>query len=285
VIADLHSHSTASDGELSALALLQRAQMQGVELMAITDHDTVAGYRSVRDQWQQLRSQQQGAGHTHFMQLIAGVELSCLWSKRLIHIVGLNIDTDHTALQTHLQKQQQARAERAHLIAEKLAGYGFKGAYEYVVKLAGDRQMGRPHFAKFLVEQGHVSSEKEAFKRYLGTGKAGDIKHVWPDMEEVVGWINASGGVAVIAHPLHYKMTATKLRALITDFKAAGGEALEVVNGRQTKDRTSYLTELANRFDMLASIGSDFHRPLAWCELGKIGSLPKSCRPVWSAWQ
>jgi predicted metal-dependent phosphoesterase TrpH len=270
---DFHSHSTASDGELSALELLGRAENNGVQLMAITDHDTVAGYLSVRDEWQEQS-----------MRLIAGVELSCVWRKQLIHIVGLNINVDNEQLKAGLKSQQIARLQRAKLIGEKLAKYGFEGGYTFAADLAGDSQIGRPHFAQFLVEHGHVRSNKEAYKRYLGAGKVGDVKLTWPEMATVVEWINASGGVAVIAHPLHYKMTATKLRLLLDDFKAIGGKAIEVISGKQTKDRTVYLAQLSQQFDLLASIGSDFHRPgMPWSELGQVGQLPKGCQPVWSA--
>ncbi len=272
---DLHSHTTASDGALSPMDLLLRAKEQGVEMMAITDHDTVAGYQSVRDQWQDPS-----------MQLIAGIELSCLWGRRLIHVVGLNIDSDHAVLKAGLQVQQQARLDRARVIGEKLAKQGFEGGYRFVAELAGESQIGRPHFARFLVERGHVRSESEAFKRYLGAGKIGDVKSSWPEMAKVIQWINDSGGVAVLAHPLHYKMTATKLRALASDFKAQGGAAIEVISGKQAKDRTQYLAQLAERFELKASIGSDFHRPgMSWNELGQAGVLPKSCQPVWSQFQ
>ncbi|MFA7555114.1 MAG: PHP domain-containing protein [Spongiibacteraceae bacterium] len=272
MIVDFHSHSTASDGALPPLELLRRAQDNGVELMAITDHDSIAGYLEVRDQW-----------NSPSMGLIPGVELSCIWGKRTIHIVGLGFDADNPVMQQGLADQQQARLKRARLIDDKLAKYGFVGSFDFVVELAGGSQIGRPHFAQFLVEKGHVANERMAFKRYLGAGKPGDIKQMWPELAAVVGWIKASGGAAVLAHPLHYDMTATKLRALIADFKTAGGDAVEVISGKQQSDRTQYLAQLAGQFELHASIGSDFHKPgLPWRELGQMGVLPKSCRPVWS---
>jgi predicted metal-dependent phosphoesterase TrpH len=274
VIVDLHCHSSASDGELSPQALLQRAVQQGVELLALTDHDSIDGYL-------QLRAD---AGASP--QLLAGVELSCVWGKGLVHIVGLNIDVDNRLFQQRLLEQQQARNERARLIGEKLGKYGFANAYELAAELAGNSQIGRPHFARLLVEHGYVDSIKQAYKKYLGAGKPGDVKLTWPAMATVVAWIIDSGGVAVLAHPLFYKMTATKLRALLTDFKQAGGLGLEVISGRQPDDRTRYLAGLCQQFELLASIGSDFHRPdEPWNELGQMGVLPKDCRPIWSLWQ
>jgi predicted metal-dependent phosphoesterase TrpH len=253
--------------------LVERAHSHGVELLAITDHDTIAGYLQARHH--------QPAGLT----LIPGVELSCIWQKRLIHVVGLNIDPDNPQLLEGLVQQQKARVERGVLIAQKLEKAGFNGVYERALQLAGDAQLGRPHFARAMVELGCVASEKLAFKRYLGAGKPGDIKLLWPDISQAVEWINTASGVAVLAHPYHYKLTATKLRALIVDFKAAGGQAIEVINGKQPRDRTEHLTRLCEQNDLLASCGSDFHSPQqGWNELGSCGALPKQCKPVWADW-
>ena len=244
--------------------------------MAITDHDSVDGYLAVRDHW-----------HGEPMRLVAGVELSCIWQKRLIHVVALDIDIDNPVLKKGLEQQQYVRLERAKRIDAKLLKLGFEGGLKYATDLAGGNeigrnQIGRPHFARFLVDRGHVSSENEAFNRYLGSGKLGDIKQLWPELESVMAWIHAAGGVAVLAHPLHYKMTATKLRALCEEFKSFGGHAIEVISGKQPKDKVQYIAQLAERYDLHASIGSDFHKPdTPWRELGKVGSLPKNCQPVW----
>ena len=267
-----------SDGELEPEALLLRAYERGVQLLAITDHDCIDGYLVAREQ---VRAP---AVDGKVMQLISGIELSCVWSGVLIHIVGLNFDADDPFLRDVLAQQQTSRMERAKLIGEKLKKYGFTGGFEYASKLAGDSQIGRPHFARFLVDMGYVDSIQMAFKKYLGAGKPGDVKHTWPAMASVVTWIKECGGTAVVAHPLHYKITATKLRALLGDFKAAGGAAIEVISGRQTQDKTQYVAQLAGQFDLLASIGSDFHRPgTSWSEIGNSGSLPSQCKPVWSA--
>jgi len=274
VIVDLHNHSSASDGELSPEDLLQRAQGLGVELMALTDHDTIDGYLALR---------QSASATAPTLQLIPGVELSCVWSKMLIHVVGLGFDADNESLRQALLGQQQARRQRAQLIAAKLEKYGFSGGYDYACDLAGESQIGRPHFAQFLLDKGYVSSLNQAYKKYLGAGKAGDVKLTWPAMASAIDWIVRAGGVAVLAHPLHYKITATKMRALLGDFKAGGGRAIEVICGQQNKDRTQYLSQLATQFELMGSVGSDFHRPGSpWSELGKAGPLPRACVPVWS---
>ncbi len=243
-------------------------------MLAITDHDTLDGYFVARQ------------AEFPRPQLIAGVELSCVWAKTAIHIVGLHVDPANETLLRGLERQQQARARRAQLIAEKLERRGFSGAYEGASLAAGGGQIGRPHFAAFLLQQGYVKSNAEAFKKYLGAGKVGDVKSVWPPMAEVIQWILDSGGVPVLAHPLHYKMTATRLRTLIAAFKQQGGLALEVLSGHQAADRTRLLQDLCDQFELHSSGGSDFHRPgQPWCELGTGSTLPDDCRPVWALWK
>ena len=198
-----------------------------------------------------------------------------------IHVVGLGIDPSHPAMAEGLSVQKAARLKRAETIAERLEKRGFDGALAGAKALAGDSQLGRPHFARFLVDHGHVSSFNQAFKKHLGAGKPGDVKAMWPAMATAVQWIEQCGGIAVLAHPLHYKMTNTKLRALLTDFREAGGRAMEVVNGRQHNDQARHLSKLAADFDLMASCGSDFHRPTPWSELGVMAQMPDNCHPVW----
>lgn len=273
---DLHCHTTASDGGLSPAELCQRAVAQGVELLAITDHDTVRGYRAAA-QWLETANLP--------LRLLPAVEYSCVWRNSSIHLVGLGIDVDHPATVDACAFFDGARRERAALIAARLAKLGIEGSLEGALRLAGDSQIGRPYFARYLVEQGHVRSEDEAFERYLGAGKPGDVRALWPELAEVVGWIKAAGGVAVLAHPAKYRLTATRLRCLVADFVACGGGGLEVVVGRQPLDTTAFMAQLCRGGALLASVGSDFHKPgSAWCELGKIDDLPKGCEPVWAKW-
>jgi predicted metal-dependent phosphoesterase TrpH len=248
---DFHTHSKASDGALTPAELLQRAVARDIELFALTDHDTVAGYREA------LAICQVEPG---MPQLISGVEYSCRWSGTTIHIVGLGMDCDHPAMAEGLARLSTARGERGVKIAERLAKCGFEGALEGAREQAGSSQLGRPHFAAWMIEQGHVKDFNTAFDKYLGQGKTGDVKAFWPELAEVVNWIVAADGTAIIAHPLKYKFTRMKLRRLVIDFIAAGGGALEIQNGRQTADQTSQLSRLALEFKLAVSIGSDFHR-------------------------
>ena len=276
VLIDFHTHSSASDGALSPGEMVARALQRDVTLLAITDHDTVAGYRAAAAHY----TRKKGG-----MRLIAGIEFSCRWSGATIHILGLGVDCDHPVMAEALSIMGKARRDRAVKISERLAACGFDGALEGALLHAGDSQVGRPDFAAWMVERGHVQDHNEAFDRYLGQGKTGDVKAFWPELARVTGWIVQSGGVAVIAHPLKYKFTGMKLRRLVVDFVAAGGGAIEVLSGRQTPDQIRHLKNLAGQYELEISIGSDFHRdspygaPLG-VELAPFEGLPG----VWQRW-
>lgn len=268
---DLHCHSTASDGALPPEELVRRASEKGVTHLALTDHDTISGLREAS-----MAAQAVGVN------LVAGTELSCVWNSHTIHIVGLDFDTSDHNLNAALEHQNENRWRRARTIAEKLAKLKIEDMVEKATFKAGGDVPGRPHFARVLVEEGVVKDSAQAFKRYLGTGKAGDVKGFWPSLDEVVQWITGAGGIAVLAHPRKYKLTATKLRALTGDFRQAGGRAIEVSTSGQSSGDLGFLAELCRRENLLASQGSDFHFPGApWCELGSIMKMPEGLEPVW----
>lgn len=268
---DLHSHSHFSDGILSPEMLVSRAKEREVDVLALTDHDTIAGLHLA-----------QKAAEEHGLQLINGIEFSSHWGKGGVHIVGLGIQTDSAELNSVIDSQNQARANRAEQIALRLAKAGIAGALEGAQALAGNAYVARPHFAQYLVDKGVVPNINAAFKKYLGTGKSADVKYQWPAMMDVIRWIHSAGGVAVLAHPCKYDLTRTKMCALIKDFAAAGGDALEVVSGMQAHPVTEDLAKIANANNLAASCGSDFHFPgQAWQELGCFPSLPSQSRPVW----
>ena len=249
VIVDFHTHSLASDGALEPIDLLLKAKEAGVSRFAITDHDTLAGYLSVK-----------GSQAARDVGLVSGVELSCRWAKTTIHVVGLGFDDSAAEIIDMVTSLSDARIERAKTIAQRLENAGFSGALDGALKVANGSQIGRPHFAQWMLDAGHVASLTEAFDKYLGAGKVGDVKAFWPAMADVVRAITASGGVAVLAHPLKYRLTGMKLRALINDFKAAGGTCLEILNGRQPEVDMKRLSQMAESSDLLVSAGSDFHR-------------------------
>lgn len=276
MLLDFHTHTTASDGALSPAQLLARARERQIALLAITDHDTVAGYRSL------LAPGERRPGDP---QLVAGTELSCRWSGTTVHVVGLGMDCEHPAMREAMDTLATARDERGRKIAQRLEALGFTGALAGAQARAGDSQLGRPDFAAWMVAQGHVGDHNEAFDRYLGQGKTGDVKAFWPELATVTGWIVAAGGVAVIAHPLQYKFTRMKLRRLVTDFVAAGGRALEVLSGRQAPDQVAQLARLAAEFDLEVSVGSDFHRDGPYSVPPGV-AVPRlaGLRGVWERW-
>ena len=272
---DLHCHSTASDGALSPAALVERAAGRGVTHLALTDHDTIAGLAEA-----ETAAQAQG------IVLIPGVELSCLWKSRTIHIVGLDFDPESDGFRKALEQQNDNRWARARMIAERLAKLGVADLLGRASEAAGGDVPGRPHFAKVLTEDGVVRNTAQAFKRYLGNGKSGDVKAFWPELPEVVRWITEAGGVAVLAHPRKYQLTATKLRELTADFRRAGGQAIEVSTSGQSSGDLGFLAELCRKEKLLASQGSDFHFPGApWCELGRIMKMPDGLEPVWHSFR
>jgi len=271
MIIDLHCHTNMSDGVLTPNELIDLAIERGVDMLSITDHDTLDAY-----------------AHTTAvpsgLNLIPGIELSSRWRKQGIHIVGLNIDLSNEAMVSAVNQQSKVREQRAQEISNRLGRLGFDNCLEGAQRFARN-QIGRPHFAEHLIAIGAVKNANEAFKKYLGAGKVGDIKEHWPDIDTAVQWIRQAGGVAVLAHPSKYKMTRTKLTELISDFKDSGGEAMEVVSGLQIPSVTRDLAKLCSQFDLLASCGSDFHSPdKKWAALGLISNLPETCNPVWDRW-
>lgn len=254
VLIDFHTHTTASDGALSPGDLVALARERGVAMLAITDHDTVAGYLAA------AKALQAEPSPAEKLKLIPGVEFSCRWSGATIHILGLGMDCEHSAMREGLALLNTARIERGKKIAQRLEVLGFAGALAGALNEAGESQLGRPHFSAWMVAQGHVADHSQAFDKYLGQGKTGDVKAFWPELAQVVGWIAAAGGVAVIAHPLKYKFTRMKLRRLVVDFIAAGGAAVEISSGHQTRDQFAQLRRLASEFSLEVSLGSDYHR-------------------------
>lgn len=270
-IYDLHSHSLASDGILPPCELVKRAHAQGVTTLALTDHDTTAGIAEAQ-QTAQLCN----------MKLIPGIELSTTWQTKTFHVVGLNIDANHPALLAAARFLQKIRQERAEQIADKLAKKRIPGALEWVLASAEEGMITRTHFANFLVSQFHVDSQQEAFDRYLAKGKPAYVATEWADMAMSVQWINAAGGVAVLAHPLRYRLTPKWIRRFLTDFKQAGGKGIEVVTGRCSADDIKWAATHAHNFGLAGSVGTDFHSPgNQWIELGRLAPLPSNIQPVW----
>lgn len=272
---DLHSHTTFSDGRLSVPELLERATEKGVDVLAITDHDTTAGIRPA-----QLYIEEEALS----LELVPGVEISTRWESFEIHIVGLNIDPDSNELKNLLLSQQGKREARAKEIGKRLAKRGYEGVYEEAKLLAGFAEITRAHFAAVLVKRGVANNIQGVFKKFLARNKSGYVPSTWCDMETAIKAISASGGVSVLAHPSRYQMSNKWLRKLLNEFANAGGQAMEVAQPQQAPSERQFLGQLSREYGLLASQGSDFHYPMPWLELGKNLYLPKDCQGVWQHW-
>lgn len=271
---DLHCHSTASDGVLTPSELITRAHEHGVKILALTDHDTIEG----------LPAAQQAADELD-MQLINGIELSCVWGGATIHILGYDFALDDPAILAVSSTLHTGRWLRAEEIAKRLAAKGITGALEgaqAVQAALGDslNAPARPHFAQFLVKEGHVRDYAEAFRKWLGAGKIGDVKQHWPSFDETMATLQRAQALISLAHLYHYNFTRTKRRRLVQDFVNAGGHALEVVNGMQPAEQVGTLSILAREFNLKVTAGSDFHLPQQWSEIGRYRAVPDDLTPL-----
>lgn len=272
---DLHSHTRYSDGHLTPAELVLRAHTMQVDVLAITDHDTVAGLDAAHaKQAEQKRP----------LKIIDGVEISTTWHGFDIHIVGLNVNRDCPTFLARLSEQANARQNRAEQIGEKLVKCGFNGVLERAMALAGEGQVTRAHFARVLVNNYGVPTMEAAFKKYLGKGKRAAVKAQWPSIETAILWIQEAGGQAVLAHPAHYDMTAKWLRRLVLLFAQSGGDAMETAFPGINKTKQMLINELALEHNLLASAGSDFHFPSRWTELGKNLGINSELTPIWQTW-
>lgn len=270
--ADLHCHSVVSDGTLTPEALAARAAANDVELWALTDHDEIGGQHRAA-----------AAARAHGLRYLAGAEISVTFAHETVHIVGLGFDPDDRALVEGLRRTRGGRGERAREIAAGLAAAGIAQAYEGALRYVGNPELiSRTHFARFLVETGACRDTGEVFRRYLTEGKPGYVPHRWAALKDAVRWIVDAGGVAVVAHPARYKLTANEEFALFTEFRAHGGRAVEVVTGSHTAAEATRYADTAREFGFAASRGSDFHSPdESHTDLGRLPTLPPDLTPVW----
>lgn len=272
MLADLHAHTWFSDGTLAPRELLERAAARGLTHLAITDHDTTAAFDTIDPAW-----------IAPGLQLLTGVEISTLWERQEIHIVGVGIDCADTTLQTLLMAQQRLRRERAAAMDMSLQKAGICGLLDYLSTLPCTA-VGRNHVAQFLLDRGIARSKEHAFKNFLGDrGKYAASAH-WCSIEAAVTAIRAAGGIAILAHPNRYRISNPALRRLVSEFAAVGGQGLEVSYSNLDADRLDHLASLCLANDLWASTGSDFHSPgNHWMDLGKFRLLPARCadRAIW----
>ena len=270
--ADLHCHSTVSDGTLTPEVLAARAAANGVDLWALTDHDEIAGQHRAA-----------AAARSHGMKYLTGTEISVTFADQTVHILGLGFDAESAQLRQGLSETRGGRRERAMEMAQQLAAVGIPGTYEGALKYVGNPELiSRTHFARFMVEAGVCRETSDVFRKYLTEGNPGYVPHRWASLKNAVRWITEAGGMAVIAHPARYRFTSNEEFALFTEFKAHGGQGVEVVTGSHTPAEYVRYAEMALEFELSASRGSDFHSPgESHTDLGQLPPLPDTLTPVW----
>jgi 3',5'-nucleoside bisphosphate phosphatase len=270
--ADLHNHSYYSDGALSPSEVVKLASNAECDLFSLTDHDTTDGQAEA-----QLEAKKVG------LKLLNGVEISAFWMNSAIHIVGLGIDIDNDILQSGLEFNKKLRKERAEKIALGLWRSGIKDALEKAQKISGGYMLTRTHFAQMLIQEGYCKDMKSVFRRYLTGKKPGGVRVEWRNFKEVINWIQSSGGKAFIAHPFRYRMTHTKIKKMLIDFKEASGDGFEVVNANSPKEEIALGSQWSEDYNLLTSCGSDFHGwPNQRVQIGNLTELPNPKRAVWS---
>ena len=270
---DFHCHSEISDGLHPPREVVRFAAENGVDVLALTDHDNLGGLADARE----------AAGDLG-VQFVDGVEISVTWAGNTLHIVGVNIDPTEIRLRQGLETIRSGRMKRAEKMAESLARAGIGGVLQGALSFALNPDMiGRTHFARCLVEQGHVKDVKSVFRKYLVPGKPGYVPHEWASLADAVNWIVGSGGIPVIAHPGRYDIGPNAMTRLLGEFKTGGGLGVEVVTSNHSKEQVERFSRLAVEFDLFASRGSDFHGgENGRVQLGKIQPLPPHLKPVWS---
>lgn len=270
---DLHTHSTHSDGLLTPPQLVARAAQRGVTTLALTDHDDIGGLSAARQ-----------AALEAGIALVDGVEISVSWHDQTLHIVGLHVDPDNQLLAAGLAQVRSGRSDRAVKMAAALEQAGIAGTLEGARARASNPELvGRTHFARFLIEHGHARDMQGVFKKFLATGKPGYVPHQWASLEQAIGWIKASGGIPILAHPGRYKLDNARREIMLENFRDLGGIGVEVVTGSHTREQLALWGRYAKRFGFLASMGSDFHGPgESYRDLGALPDLPQGCTPVWS---
>lgn len=273
---DLHCHSNWSDGVLSPAELVKYAKENGTQLLALTDHDCLDGLTEA--------SQTALACNLSFLN---GVEISVTWEKTCtLHIVGLDIDVTNQQLNQGLAIVRSGRLERLKKIHEALLNDGIEGVYEGTLcQTVNPPLVGRMHVARYLVQIGLFDTPQSVFRHYLVPGKIGYVPHHWASLKEAITWIRDAKGVPVLAHPARYNLDEAGMIKLLEEFERLGGIAIEVGSARHTDAEIMRYANLAKRFNLEVSAGSDFHAPHKnGSAIGLSPQLPQDCQVVWRRW-
>jgi len=247
---DLHTHSTASDGKLTPSELMRHAKAIGIEVIALTDHDTLSGLAEAADEAARLG-----------IEFIPGVEISAEYNPGTLHMLGYFIDPSDTELEETLSWLRGGRDERNHIILAKLAELGCPLEWDEVAALAGGESMGRPHIATAMVNRGYVATFKDAFDRYLGKGAAAYTDRPKMTPEIAIERIRSAGGLSVLAHPQTLSLTEEDLAELVARLSAMGLGGIEVYYYSHSEEETRLYRSLADKFGLAIAGGTDFHGP------------------------
>lgn len=243
---DLHSHTTASDGELAPAEQLALAASKGITVLAVTDHDTVAGLGAAHEAARRLG-----------VRLVPGLEVSTRLNGRDVHVLGHFVDPAHGELSAFEARLRQEREARMAQMVEKVRALGFPVTLEMVRELADGATLTRPHLARVLVELGYVTSPREAFSRWLGDGRAAYVPHRELAPADAIALIHRAGGTATLAHPGLSRIDPLELETMARD----GLDGLEVMHSEQPPSQREKLAALAEKLGLVATAGSDYHGP------------------------
>ena len=285
---DLHCHSTCSDGTYAPTEVVQRAHAAGVTVLALTDHDTLAGIDEARV-----------VAESCNMQLINGVEISCEHTlsggygknkstNKIIHVLGLDF-TDREKMHQTLQQLQDSRASRGQRIAEKLSellDINYDELWQAVLDKAGGnpQAVGRAHIGQVLFEHGEVKTVQKAFDKYLADNKPAYVAIEALTMQHGIDLIHACGGKAVLAHPTRYQLSATRVRKLIEEFAQLGGDACELPADSEPLSTRKMVDRSIAEHQLVTSIGSDFHGSnMPWRRIGDVPTLTPEQQGVWQS--
>ncbi|MEY3346855.1 MAG: hypothetical protein RIR40_580 [Actinomycetota bacterium] len=270
MLIDLHTHSNASDGTDSPAALIDKAIERGINVLALTDHDTVAG-------WNEAISALSAHPRGSQLKLVLGSEISCQDKDGTsIHMLGLLFDESHQPLISELEKTRENRLTRMERIVARLNEAGIDITLEEVyAQKRGDATLGRPHLADALVARGHVGSRDEAFSTFLHNGSKFYINHYSPSPEEAIKLIKSAGGVAVIAHPLASRSGRTVNPEIFADLIAAGLDGIEIDHRDHQELERSALLRIALENDLVITGSSDYHGTGKLNQLAEFTTSPE----------
>ncbi len=245
---DLHTHSTASDGTCTPTELVERAASVGIRVLALTDHDTLAGIPEAKD-----------AGCRLGVTVVPGIELSANWQGTDIHVLGYHMKRDGSPIQKLLDWVQQERIRRNEGIAAKMAADGVDVSMSQLRQRYPGAVIGRPHFARLLMEQGRAASVKDAFEKWLKPGRPYYLPRTKITLEQAAKAISESGGVPVLAHPMQYGFHPEKLEQLVAEFAGIAMGGMEIYYTGDTLIQRQQLFDLAQKYRLFVTGGSDFH--------------------------